>query len=208
MAKISEAIKTIKGAEQEIIGVGRNDLPEFFKEMDFKVGVEIGVAKGQYSEILAKDGLKIYGVDPYLDYDDYHTRDNQARLDGEMSEAIERLKPYDWTLIRKTSMEAVKDFEDDSLDFVYIDGHHALKFVVEDIFEWSKKVKKGGVISGHDFVRTTIKKHPFVCHVKQGVRAYADAYGIADWYVLGRHHFPEDKAETRDRWRSWLFIRK
>ena len=206
--KIFEAIQTIKGREQEIIGVGRNDLPEFFKEMGYQVGVEIGVAKGLYGEVLAKGGLKIYGVDPYIDYEDYHGGGNQDRLDRELSEAEERLRPYDYTIIRKTSMEAAKDFDDESIDFVYIDGHHALKYVIEDIHEWSKKVKTGGTISGHDFVRTNVKSGPFVCHVKSAVRAYTNEYGIENWYILGRKHFPKDPNEIRDRWRSWMWIRE
>jgi len=93
------------------------------------------------------------------------------------------------------------------LDFVYIDGHHGFKYVAEDICEWSKKVRKGGVIAGHDFVRTHVKVFPYVCHVKQVVRGYTDAYGIRTWYVLGRKHWPEDPKEFRDKWRSWFWFK-
>ena len=48
-------------------------------------------------------------------------------------------------------MDAVKDFADRSLDFVYIDANHEPQFVEEDIREWSKKVKVGGIVSGHDY---------------------------------------------------------
>ena len=207
MHKIIEAIQTMTGRECEIPNVGRNDLPDFFKEMGYKVGVEIGVAGGHYSEILAKNGMKIYGVDPYSSHVDYDDDLIPARMKKELKEAKERLKPYDWTLIRKTSMNAVKDFEDESIDFVYIDGHHGLKYVVEDIDAWSKKVRKGGTISGHDFVRVKTKRLPYVCHVKQAVRAWTDAWKVHDWYVLGQKHFPKD-GSIRDRWRSWMWIKK
>jgi hypothetical protein len=39
-------------------------------------------------------------------------------------------------------MDALNDFEDDSLDFVYIDGNHEFPYVAEDLFHWSKKVRK------------------------------------------------------------------
>ena len=204
--KISEGIK-IKGKEAEIPDCGRNDLPQFFKEMGFKVGAEIGVARGQFSEIIAKEGLKLYCVDPYMAYDEYDAPDVQERLDKEYEEAKERLSKYDCSIIRKKSMDAVKDFEDGSLDFVYIDGHHAFTFVANDIHEWSKKVRVGGVIAGHDFVTPVTKIGPYVCHVKHVVRAYTEAYGIKDWYVLGRKHFPKSTTETRDRWRSWMWIK-
>jgi predicted O-methyltransferase YrrM len=48
-------------------------------------------------------------------------------------------------------MEAVKDFKDESLDFVFIDGNHQYSYVLEDITEWSKKVRSGGIVSGHDY---------------------------------------------------------
>jgi hypothetical protein len=205
--KIIEGIQK-KGREVEIPDCGREDLPEFFNEMGYKVGAEIGVATGFFSEILAKGGFKLYSVDPYLSYPGYDNRRVQERLDKELEEATERLKPYNCEIVRKMSMDAVKDFEDESLDFVYIDGHHELKHVIDDICEWSKKVRKGGVVSGHDFVRTSVKQGPYVCHVKQAVRAYTDAYDIYDWYVLGSKHFPKGVEEKRDRWRSWMFFRK
>ena len=206
MSKILEAIKILKGEECEIPNVGRDDLPEFFKEMGFKVGVEIGVAKGEYTETLCKAGLKVYGVDPYLSYPGYDNPGVQDRLDKEYEEAKQRLAPYDCEIIRKKSVDAAEDFEDGSIDFVYIDGHHEFKFVAEDIWFWSKKVKKGGVISGHDFVNSSVKTGPYVCHVKQVVRGYTNAHQIRNWYVLGRHHFPDDIEELRDKWRSWMWI--
>lgn len=199
----------MKGAECEIPNVGRDDLPEFFKDMGYKVGAEIGVASGVFSEILCKDGLKLYSIDPYTVYPDYYTPTAQARLDREYEEAKERLGKYpNCTIIRKTSMEAVKDFEDESLDFVYIDGHHAFKFVAEDIYEWSKKIRKGGCVSGHDFVHSKTKVNPYVCHVKYVVRGYTASYNIKDWYVLGQKHFPKNKEEKRDQWRSWFWIKE
>jgi len=208
MNKISEAVKTMTGREQKIIDVGRNDLPEFFKEMGFKVGVEIGVAKGEFTKRFCQLGLKMHAVDPWQTYPGYDHDGLQERLDAEYLEAQDRLKKYDCNIIRATSIEASKQFEDESIDFVYIDGHHEFKFIAEDIWFWEKKVKKGGVVSGHDFVHSVIKKGPYVCHVKDVVRSYTSAYNIETWFVLGRDHFPEDKKEKRDRWRSWMWIKK
>lgn len=99
-------------------------------------------------------------------------------------------------------MEAVKDFDDESVDFVYIDGNHEFKYVAEDICEWSKKVKKGGVISGHDYTYS-VPYHTYACHVKHVVLAYTAAYYIRRWYVLGLRNDP-----GRDKWRSWMFFKQ
>ena len=48
-------------------------------------------------------------------------------------------------------MEAIKDFEPNSLDFVYIDANHDKEHVTEDIEEWAKIVRPGGIVSGHDY---------------------------------------------------------
>jgi len=55
------------------------------------------------------------------------------------------------TLMVMTSEEAVKSFEDHSLDMVFIDSDHRYSMVKKDIEMWLPKVKKGGVLCGHDF---------------------------------------------------------
>lgn len=204
---IYDGVKTLKGSGVEIPDCGRNDLPEFFKQMGYRVGVEVGTAKGLYAEVIGKAGLKLYCVDPWAPAPDYNRPSFTERLSAEYEEAKTRLAPYDCTLVRKLSMDAVKDFEDESIDFVYIDGHHGFKYVTEDIFEWSKKVKKGGTISGHDYIVTkSATNSPYVCQVPFVIDAYTKAFKIKDWYLLGRKHAPE--GETRDPQRSWLWIRE
>lgn len=54
-------------------------------------------------------------------------------------------------LLRMTSDEAVGLIENDSLDFVFIDGLHTYDQVKKDCINFFPKVKKGGVFAGHDF---------------------------------------------------------
>ena len=192
-----------KGREVTIPNCGRLDLPRFFLDMGYKVGAEIGVRKGWFTYKFCRAGLSMHAVDAWLAYPDYNEpeRNYQEEQDYFYSKAQKSLASYisagKCTLIRKMSMDAVRDFEDESLDFVYIDAHHGFKYVVEDIYEWSKKVRKGGVISGHDFVSTN------TIHVKIAVRAYTRAYKIHNWYVLGR----DMEGEHRDIYRSWFWIK-
>ncbi len=55
------------------------------------------------------------------------------------------------TIIRKTSVQAAKQFKANSLDFVFIDGSHDTDSVCSDIDAWLPKVKAGGIIAGHDY---------------------------------------------------------
>ena len=54
-------------------------------------------------------------------------------------------------VIKGNSVDVSKQYKNKSLDFVFIDGSHEYKDVKADIKAWSKKVKKGGYIGGHDY---------------------------------------------------------
>lgn len=202
----------LKGQPVEIPDCSRDDLPQFFIDTGYKVGVEVGVYKAEFTEQLCKVGLKVYGIDPYEAYDDYKTSPKynrfQKRQDFLYGHAQRVLAPYkNCETVRKTSMEAVRDFEDGSIDFVYIDGHHGFKYVAEDIWEWSKKVRKGGMVSGHDYGDyLTSALDPYVIHVRYVVDAYTKALKINNWYVLGRDKKVE--GERRDGWRSWFWFKQ
>ena len=134
----------------------RNDLGGLFKELGYETGAEIGVYTGHYSEVLCQGnpGVKMYCIDPWKVYEteeiEPYAQDQKA-LSKFYAEAKKRLAPYNCEIIRKTSMEAVKDFKPDSLDFVYVDANHDFENVLEDLEEWSKIVRKGGMVAGHDY---------------------------------------------------------
>jgi hypothetical protein len=118
-----------------------------------------------------------------------------------------RLAPYDHTIIRKISMDALQDIPDESLDFVYIDGNHGLRYIIEDIYEWNRKVRKGGAMSGHDYETNdrSLYSHQ-ACHVKQAVDVCTEILKINNWYILGKWFAV--KGEKRDKHRSWLWIKE
>ena len=202
--KIIDGLK-LTGQPAEIPDCGRGDLPQFFVEMGYKVGAEVGVYKAEYTVEFCRAGLKMYAVDAWQAYEEYNEpwHNFQERQDFLYGHAQRTLAPYpDAVFVRKFSMDAVKDFADESLDFVYIDAHHGFKHVTEDIYEWSKKVRKGGVISGHDYFESP--RYPMI-HVVHVLPAFTKAYRIDQWYLLGREHAPE--GEKRDLERSWMWIK-
>lgn len=209
---LHEGIK-LQGTPAIIEDVNRSALPQFLVDLDFKVGAEIGVYKGEFSELFCKAGLKMYGVDPWQAYEGAgRTSQAQARQDFLYGHAQRALAPYDCTLIRKSSMEGLQFFEDESLDFVYIDGDHRFRYVAEDIFEWSKKVRPGGIVSGHDYFDTSPKASNVLCHVRVVVDAYTKLFEISPWWLFGKQavrrgsshaeHVPRD-----DRYYSWMWFK-
>lgn len=184
----------------EIPGMSRDTLANLFSELQFKTGAEIGVESGLYSLELCKriPDLHLFSIDPWKAYYGYRDHVNQAKLDGFYETTKQRLAPYNSTLIKKYSMDALKDFADRSLDFVYIDGNHTLLHVVSDIVGWTKKIKFGGILAGHDFVW---HKAPTEIHVIPAVLAYTTAYEIRPWFVCGT------KEDTKkDGARSYFWI--
>ena len=118
---------------------------------------EIGSYSGGSTEILALCCEKVYSIDPYTDNDN-PIQEGLTMEDAlkNLSEAerifIEKMSKYPNVIkIRKLSMEAVRDFEDNSLDAVYIDGNHRYDSVVADMAAWWPKVKDGGIVAGHDY---------------------------------------------------------
>jgi hypothetical protein len=154
---------------------GRNELAQLMGEAGFKTGAEIGVASGKFSEILCKSipNLKLYSIDPWTAYNYV----KQARCDKRYLEAKHRLDAYDVELIKKTSMAACGDFENESLDFVYLDGCHSFDYIMTDLIIWEPKVKIGGMVAGHDYYEF------FQSGVIDAVRAYTFNHNIFQWYV-------------------------
>ncbi len=203
--KLIEGIKQ-KGQPFEIPDASREDLPQFFVDMGYKVGAEIGVERGRFSESLCRVGLKIYAIDPWREQKNLFYSRGQKRLDLHYEYTQRTLAPYpSCTIIRKTSMEAVEDFADESLDFVYIDANHEFRYIAEDLVEWTKKVRRGGIVSGHDYFFVKHGKGAQIWHVAYVLKAYIAAHGIPNWYVIGsKNRLPGEK---RDIWRSWMFVK-
>lgn len=183
-----------------------HSLTQLFYDLNFKVGAEIGTERGLFAKRLcvSNPNLKLYCIDPWQAYRGYREYVSQRRLDDFYETAKERLAPYDCHLIRKFSVEASKDFKDGSLDFVYIDANHALLHVIEDLVHWVPKVRKGGCVSGHDFIKR--KNYSYGMHVVEAVTAYTEAYDINPWYVLGRKATIE--GELRDKPRSFMWVKE
>jgi hypothetical protein len=53
--------------------------------------------------------------------------------------------------LRMASLEAATLYEDNSLDFVFVDATHTYDNVKLDIQAWLPKVKPGGLLTGHDY---------------------------------------------------------
>jgi SAM-dependent methyltransferase len=192
----------------EIPGIGRLDLLRWLRELNFKKAVEVGVAYGSYSELMCNINpqIKVWGVDPYQMYKEYREFSKaQSALDSAKKQAQDLMSSYVdhdlYEFVFKFSEDAAKDFADESLDFVYIDANHEFDFPYRDIKTWYPKVKKGGILAGHDFVRTT----NLTFTIKDALEKFTKEEKINPWFVLGS--YSRKTGEVRDRTRSWVIIK-
>jgi len=138
-------IRTDRPAIHQLIG--REDL----------IGAEIGVEHGYNAiGILTQlDIKKLYLIDPYQEYpsSDGKSVRSQELMQQTKDEALINLEKFndriEW--IFDYSWNAVNQIEDESLDFVYIDGDHRYEAVYRDIELYLPKVRIGGLIGGHDY---------------------------------------------------------
>lgn len=187
----------------EIRDVNRTIMAETLTELNFKVGAEVGVAQGDHALMLCRKnpGVKLYCIDVWARYGGF--REYTDRIDKYFLEAQEKLKPYNAVMVKKFSMDAVSDFADNSLDFVYIDAAHDFKNVTDDVCEWAKKVRVGGIVFGHDYKSRS--KGSYVRDVKYVIPSYCYAKDIRPWFVLANGI--RDDVFGRDN-PAWLFVRQ
>lgn len=121
------------------------------------IGCEIGVWKGsnarKFFECLNLE--KMFLIDPYLPYDDGSlevkgcTLEDFLKIERNAKKLLGKWgKQAVW--LRMSSFEAVTHVSN-GLDFVYVDGNHNYEVVSKDLENYFPKLKKGGVLSGHDF---------------------------------------------------------
>lgn len=173
----------------------RIDLAKWFNKKGFKVGAEIGVADGRYSEILCKEipGLKLYCVDPYSPYkDSWRTQESQ---DKACDKAKKRLENYDVEFYVATSVESAIKAPDDYLDFVFIDGGHTFDDVMVDIIFWSNKVKRKGIVALHDYCHFTNSG------VVEAANKYTEIHKL-ELNLIGRN--PDNHPDDRQPCAWWV----
>lgn len=140
--------KNVPGSGNSLKGL--YDLIQDWYKQDFTI-VEIGSFEGSSTELFALHCLKVYAIDPYEKGNNFK-QETIEELSKAKQVFKERIKHYlNVTFIQEPSNVAVRLFDDESLDAVYIDGDHRFNCVIEDIKLWLPKLKFNGVLSGHDY---------------------------------------------------------
>ncbi len=136
----------------------RNEFGILLEKSKFSTMIEVGVQSGIFAEKVLSNWpsfKQYYGIDPWIqqkNYKDFANVDNNEQ-EKKYQETINRLKKYGnkIKLIRNFSTNAAVEFDNNSIDFIYIDARHDYCGVYEDLSSYYPKLKCNGIFGGHDF---------------------------------------------------------
>lgn len=128
-------------------------ITDLVNENDLKVGCEVGVHQGRTFKYVLDN---CPGMTKHIAIDKWEGKD--GLYEQWLEELKESLKDDPRAeFIRGFSQDVSDQVEDNSLDFVFIDGDHSFEGCARDIRHYAPKVKKGGWITGHDINLVEVK---------------------------------------------------
>lgn len=117
---------------------------------------EIGVRKGiNFRQMTRHNPILAVAVDSWIS-DGNKYRNDVGFTQEELDQQYENFKKTyadrpSVKVSRGYSFDMVKQFPDELFDFVYIDADHSFDGCYRDIIDWYPKVKKEGILCGHDY---------------------------------------------------------
>jgi predicted O-methyltransferase YrrM len=153
--------------------------------------VELGVWQGKSSAYLGVELFNHGWVNVKVDLIDHFNgseeHQNSSIWDNSniYDKTVNNLQPLkgkiNYEIINLDSKNASLKYEDESLDFIFIDASHDYKSVKEDIELWYPKIKKGGIISGDDYCSDW----------KSVIQAVDEAFGKRVVFLENKHWWVE-----------------
>lgn len=146
----------MKAISKEDFNMNQPENTEFLipliEQRGYSSGIEIGVRRGEFSSYLCYKipKLKMIAVDAWAQIGEmvetYPHEENYQK-------AIQNFAPFQdrISVIRAPFNIAAAKIPNDSVDFIFIDGTHTAEAVARDIADFGPKVRKGGIIAGHDY---------------------------------------------------------
>jgi len=199
-------------------------IPFLLNSSNAKLGLELGVFKGEFSKVLLDNwGGKLYMIDPWRPLgDDYDDSCDATQLHSLYANTAINIKGHETRgfMLRGLGEELIDLFDDESLDFIYIDANHAYDYVKNDMEMWYPKLKKSGIFAGHDYLNIDWNGDPghdyLLCengkdrqifsHNQEG-RYFAGIFGVNPAVDEFCKLHNKKRKVTDEFWGSWYFTK-
>ena len=182
-------------APREAIKFAKNHLGEV------NTIVEVGIGAGHNARTMLEhlDPKRFYLVDGFWrnfdSFKDYKCTPEEIYANHDLCLRLcenTLSKDHRYRLINAISIEAVNEVPNE-LDLVYIDANHLEHAVLEDIKVWYPKIRKGGVLCGHDWYAEGVERAVklsfdfFDTQIPSELR-HDRGYGAegSDWWLIKR----------------------
>lgn len=149
--------------------------------------VEVGVAEGLFAmDMYRWDPSHLYLVDLWESHNEFpgDAGSPQKWHNANYNNVFKNLgdKPG-VKILRGPSVGMAQRCPDDFFDLVYIDACHSYECVMNDLKAWFPKVKKGGLVAGHDYLNNDYG-------VREAVMSFVTNNGLGSYLV---HTIPENR---------------
>lgn len=160
--------------------------------------VEVGSWKGKSTHALLTGQIigTVTAIDTWQGSKDIQDMTNALAKQEDVYKTFRKNVGYfeNLKIIRKSSVEAAKDFQDGSIDFLFIDAGHTKEEVKEDAKVWLPKMKPNGLISGHDYQPDVWMG---VCEAVDEIFGKPDGVCDSIWWVdLSKRNYTVKKETT------------
>jgi len=160
----------------------RDMISDIIKHEGYKIIAEIGLEKCRMTKSVLKQCGNL--ITEYWAIDIFEVNDSHERYYSnnipeatweEMYFYACRLMTYfpQLHILKMSSLRAAEMFLDRYFDLVFIDSDHRYEPTLADIKAWLPKVKRGGILSGHDYAEKVTK----ATHHKGVTQAVDEVFG-------------------------------
>jgi len=206
MIKEGDIYATITPLEEVVLGAFA-----WRKAGNGEIFVEIGSWKGHssvvISRVLKRFGKSLICID--------HWKGSPKTDDSLLAQVEDIYEVFKKTLkyyevedsvipMKMDSLEAVKNFDDESIDFLFLDADHRYIQFKQDLEAWYPKVKNGGFICGHDCESYYTLLEP---ELKDRLEAYIEGDCLEGHHIgviKGLHDFFNEDYSMVEETRIWF----
>ena len=177
----------------------RKDFPALLTSLNLLDEVaEIGVGQGDFSYHILNNwnGEKLYSIDSWSHDNCWFDKSNASQQEQDKNYRItkEKLRKFGLRseILRMLLIDARNDcITYDQLDFAYLDARHDYRSTILDIDLWYSAVKIGGILAGHDYKNSFVRKN--LVEVKRAVDNFfflkekvwvTTNDNLPSWYVI------------------------